>query len=80
MSIILKPEQETVVQTLLAQGCFRDADEVIQTALALLAAQQQSYQGWLVDTRAQVDEGIASLDRGEGVDGETFVNQLLAWH
>jgi antitoxin ParD1/3/4 len=37
-----------------------------------------SYQLWLTETREQVKEGIESLDQGEGVDGETVVNDLLA--
>jgi antitoxin ParD1/3/4 len=43
-----------------------------------LETERQSYQLWVVQTRAQVKEGIDSLDRGEGVDGETVVNDLLA--
>jgi antitoxin ParD1/3/4 len=77
MSIILKPEQERVVQTLLAEGDFQDADEVLRSALALLAAEHRAYQQWLAETRVKVEVGIASLERGEGVDGETFVAQLL---
>ena len=32
----------------------------------------------MIETREKVREGIESLDRGEGVDGETVVNDLLA--
>lgn len=32
----------------------------------------------MTKTRIKVDEGIASLKRGEGIDGETFINQLMA--
>jgi antitoxin ParD1/3/4 len=46
-------------------------------ALKLLEKERQSYQMWLTETREKVQEGIASLDRGEGVDGETVVNDLL---
>lgn len=54
MNITLKPEQEIVVQNLLAQGEFQTVDEVIYAALALLETEQQAYQAWLVDTRAKV--------------------------
>lgn len=77
MHITLKPEQEKVVQVLLATGRFHTTDEVIQAALRLLEEENRSYQVWLDETRAKIDEGIASLERGEGIDGETFVNQLL---
>jgi len=77
MSITFSPEQEQIIQVLLATGRFNSVDEVIQTALRLLAEETLSYQGWLEETRTKIDEGIASLERGEGINGETFVNQLL---
>jgi antitoxin ParD1/3/4 len=86
MSITLNSEQETIVANLIATGSFQTPDEVLQVALKLLETGRQSYQSWVVQTRAQVQEGIDSLDsakptlceRGEGVDGETVVNELLA--
>jgi antitoxin ParD1/3/4 len=78
MSITLNPEQERLVANLIATGSFQTADEVLQVALKLLEIERQSYQSWVTDTREQVREGIESLDRGEGVDGETVVNDLLA--
>jgi antitoxin ParD1/3/4 len=78
MSITLNLEQETIVANLLATGGFQTADEVLQVALRLLETERQSYQAWLVETREKVQEGIESLDRGEGLDGETVVNDLLA--
>jgi antitoxin ParD1/3/4 len=77
MSITLNPEQETIVANLIATGGFQTTDEVLQVALKLLEKERQSYQTWLTETREKVQEGIASLDRGEGVDGETVVNDLL---
>jgi antitoxin ParD1/3/4 len=78
MSITLNLEQETIVANLLATGGFQTADEVLQVALRLLETERQSYQAWLVETREKVQEGIESLDRGEGLDGETAINALLA--
>jgi antitoxin ParD1/3/4 len=78
MSITLNTEQETIVANLIATGSFQTADEVLQVALKLLEQERQSYQAWVVQTRGLVQEGIESLDRGEGVDGETVVNDLLA--
>ncbi|QMS88700.1 type II toxin-antitoxin system ParD family antitoxin [Nostoc edaphicum CCNP1411] len=77
MSITFSPEQEQIIQVLLATGQFNNVDEVIQTALHLLAEETLSQQVWLEETRTKIDEGIASLEKGEGIDGETFVNQLL---
>jgi antitoxin ParD1/3/4 len=78
MSITLNPEQETIVANLIATGGFQTTDEVLQVALKLLEKERHSYQMWLTETREKVQEGIASLDRGEGVDGKTVVNDLLA--
>ncbi len=78
MSITLNSEQETIVANLIATGSFQTADEVLQVALKLLETERKSYQLWVAQTREQVREGIESLDRGEGVDGETAVNDLLA--
>ncbi len=77
MSITFSLEQEQIIQVLLATGRFNSVDEVIQTALRLLAEETLSDQAWLEETRTKIDEGISSLQRGEGIDGETFVNQLL---
>jgi antitoxin ParD1/3/4 len=78
MSITLNPDQEMIVANLIATGSFQTADEVLQVALKLLETERQSYQSWVTQTRDLVKEGIESLDRGEGVDGETVVNDLLA--
>jgi antitoxin ParD1/3/4 len=78
VSITLNPEQEMIVANLIATGSFQTADEVLQVALKLLEIERQSYQSWVAETREQVREGIESLDRGEGIDGETVVNDLLA--
>jgi antitoxin ParD1/3/4 len=78
MNITLNLEQEAFVRAKLQSGQYQNADEVIQAALHLLDEQDRAEEHWLVETRTKVDEGIASLKRGEGIDGETFVNQLLA--
>jgi antitoxin ParD1/3/4 len=78
MGIILSMEQEQIVQNLMANAGFQSVDEVLQVALKLLETERQSYQAWLAETQVMVQEGIESLDRGEGRDGETVVNELLA--
>ncbi|MBD2447129.1 type II toxin-antitoxin system ParD family antitoxin [Nostoc sp. FACHB-152] len=76
-SILLTSEQKKLVQNLLATGKFNDVGEVIQAALSLLEQETLAYQAWVEETRILIDEGIASLENGEGIDGETFVNHLL---
>ncbi len=78
MNITLKPEQEALIHAKLQSGQYQTVDDVIQAALDLLDEQDKAYEEWVIETRAKVDEGIASLERGEGIDGEIFVNQLLS--
>ncbi|MCC5648446.1 type II toxin-antitoxin system ParD family antitoxin [Nostoc sp. XA013] len=63
-----------MIQILLAIGRFHSVDEVIQTALRLLAEETLFDQAWLEEIRTKVDEEIALLERREGIDDETFVN------
>ncbi|NJR38280.1 MAG: type II toxin-antitoxin system ParD family antitoxin [Leptolyngbyaceae cyanobacterium CSU_1_4] len=77
MSITLKPKQTALIQELMADGSFQNADEVLQVALVLLAAERKAHLEWLDKTRHKINEGIAALDRGGKVDSETFVNGLL---
>lgn len=78
MSITLTPEQESLVQSLLETGQFSTSEQVIQVALRLLKKVQQEEQEWIEETRAKVNEGLAEIERGETIDGKTFVNELLA--
>jgi antitoxin ParD1/3/4 len=77
MHITLKPEQEALIHTKLKSGQYQDADEVIQAALCLLDEQDRAYEQWVIEARTKVDEAAASLDRGEGLEGEPVVNYFL---
>jgi antitoxin ParD1/3/4 len=55
-------------------------DEIIVVALELLAyrnehPQSDRYPEWVEETRLQV-AGLAQLERGEGIDGETVIARL----
>lgn len=77
MNINLKPDQEALIHAKVQSGQYQTVDDVIQAALHLLDERDKAYEQWVTETREKVDEGIASLERGEGIDGETFVNQLV---
>lgn len=77
MSINLKPEHEQLIRAQIASGRFTNADEVIDTALRLLEKLNDEYIQWVEETRQKVDVAIAELDRGEGLNGETVVMQIL---
>jgi antitoxin ParD1/3/4 len=77
MPITLQPEQEQFIQTQLATGRYTNATEVIAEALQLLE-KRNHYDRWVEELRNKIDIAAAELDRGEGVDGETAINQLRA--
>ncbi|MFN5854714.1 MAG: type II toxin-antitoxin system ParD family antitoxin [Pseudanabaenaceae cyanobacterium] len=77
MPITLQPEQEQFIQTQLATGRYTNATEVIAEALQLLE-KRNHYDRWVEELRNKIDIAAAELDRGEGLDGETAINQLRA--
>ena len=81
MKITLKPEQEKFIEAQVTSGRYPSAEDAIAAALALLAdssetKESNTYQKWVEETRPKVAIGIAQLDRGEGIDGETVVARL----
>ena len=76
MSIALKNEQEQFIQKKLKSGKYGSADEVIFEAFRLLEERDKHYELWVQDTRQKVAEGLAQLDRGEGLDSETVMTRL----
>ena len=62
MQLTLKPEVEALLQLELSNGRFHDPNEVLETALHVLA-DSRPYD--LTDLDARIQEGIDSADRGE---------------
>jgi antitoxin ParD1/3/4 len=77
MSIQLKPEQERFIKAQVASEKYNSPEEVMNRMFLLFERLQSEYEEWLTETRSKIEEGIESLDRDEGVDGETFVAELL---
>lgn len=77
MEVALTPELEQLVQAKLATGRYRSASEVIGVALRLLDQQESIGPDRVKELRARIDIGLAGLDRGEGIDGEPFMQSLL---
>lgn len=76
MDIILKPEQEQLIQAKVNSGKYITVDEVIAEALQLLDERDKHYQKWVEDTRQKVAVGLEQLDRGEGIEVQTVINKL----
>jgi antitoxin ParD1/3/4 len=78
MSIILKPEQEEFIQSQIQAGRFASVEEAIDIALDLLEQWHEGYAEWRSETQQKLDVGIAQIERGEVLDGETVIAQLQA--
>ncbi|MFW6012292.1 MAG: type II toxin-antitoxin system ParD family antitoxin [bacterium] len=76
LNISLSPELEDFVATRVASGRYLTASEVVRDGLRLLEERERLREETLARVRQKVEDGFASLDRGEGVDGETVLAEL----
>ncbi|MDJ0617481.1 MAG: type II toxin-antitoxin system ParD family antitoxin [Calothrix sp. MO_192.B10] len=77
MNIQLKPEHEQFIQAQIATGKYENPEEVVDIAFRLLEKLNAEYTQWIEETRQKVDVAIAELERGEGLDRETVVMEIL---
>ena len=77
MTIQLKPEQERFIKAQVASGKYNSPEEVIDKMFLLFERLQSEYDEWITETRKKIDVATAEIERGEGIDGETAVAELL---
>jgi antitoxin ParD1/3/4 len=77
MAIVLKPEHERFIQSQVDAGQFSNPEQVIDTAFRLLEQQSAEYLQWVNGVREEVTIARDKVDRGEVLDGETVVNDIL---
>jgi antitoxin ParD1/3/4 len=65
------------IQDKVASGRYENTEQVIRLALKLLEEWDKGYQEWIEETRQKVEVGFAEIERGEVLDGETVVMQIL---
>ena len=75
MNIILNPKLENLIQQQITSGKYTSIDNVLEDALALLEKRNQ-YEQWVEEIGQKIDIAAQQLERGEGIDGETAINQL----
>ncbi len=77
MAIVLKPEQERFIQSQIDAGQFSNPEQVIDTAFRLLEQQSAEYLQWVKEVRGKIAIAQDEVARGEVLDGETVVNDIL---
>jgi antitoxin ParD1/3/4 len=77
MTITLRPDQEQLLHDIMCTGSYQNAEEAIGSALEILHSQNEWLSGNSVLIDAKIRDGIAQLDRGEGIP-ETELATYLA--
>lgn len=80
MQITLPSELEDFVRTRVSSGRYDSATAVVSEGLRLLKEQERQRETALSDLRTLVAEGVAEADRGELLDGEAVMAELLQKH
>jgi len=77
MNVSLTAELESYVQAKVESGRYASASEVVREALRLLEQKEQEREAALKELQAELDRRLATLDRGEVIDGEEFFTRML---
>ncbi|HEY7304484.1 MAG TPA: type II toxin-antitoxin system ParD family antitoxin [Bryobacteraceae bacterium] len=77
MNVSLTPELENFVQGQIQSGRYTSASDVIVEALLFLREHDETRTHQLKEFRERLDRGLDSLNQGEGVDGDSFMQGLL---
>jgi antitoxin ParD1/3/4 len=78
MNISLKPEYEQFVQSQVDSGRFASIDEAIGYAFHLLENEQEYDPLWLEETRQKIAVGLAQIEKGQVLDGNSVIERLQA--
>jgi antitoxin ParD1/3/4 len=76
VNVHLTPKLETLVHNKVKTGRYNSASEVVREALRLFEERDQIQKLQIQELRKKINKGWASLERGEGVDGEEFFRTL----
>jgi antitoxin ParD1/3/4 len=77
MNVHLTPELEELVQSKVRSGRYNSASEVVREALRLMEQKDEVRTIQLQELRNRIDKGLAQAERGEGMDGETFMQEIM---
>lgn len=76
LNVSLTPELEEFVASRVASGRYLTSSEVVREGLRLLEDREHLREETLAGVRQKIEDGLASLDRGEGLDGEAVLAAL----
>jgi len=76
MNVHLTPQLETLVQNKVKRGRYNSASEVVRDALRLFEQRERIRELQIRELRKKINQGLASLERGQWVDGEEFFQGL----
>ena len=78
MNVHLTPELEELVHNKVHSGRYNSSSEVVREALRLMDERDQFTTLQKDEIRRKIDAGLASARAGQLVDGEEFMDQMLA--
>lgn len=76
MNLQLTEELEQLVQNRVNSGRYNSASEVVSDALRLLADRDDLIESRKQELNKKIAQGLDSLKRGEGIDGDEFFSKL----
>ena len=82
MNISITPELEKFVKSEVKTGFYQSVSEVIRAAVRRLKEDKERKPRFMVSSKAELEdkilEGIAELDRGEGLPGAQVFTEIKA--
>ena len=79
MNVDVDPKTEELIDRELKAGRCSSAGELVRQAVEhFVIARQLGDTYTIQEIEEKIERGLASLDRGEGEDGEAFLNSLEA--
>jgi antitoxin ParD1/3/4 len=77
MNVHLTPELEQLVQAKVQSGRYNSASEVVREALRLMEQRDELRAIQIQELRSRMDRALGESARGEGADGEDFMQGML---
>ena len=72
-SVTLGDHFSNFIKSKISQGRFDNTSEAVRAGLRLLEVEETKLEA----LRAKLAEGEAQLDKGQGIDGQSFMDELI---